>query len=81
MALFGVASLFGFARVSELMGAIERDVRGRIVVFFPGRVRRQQLSAAGRAGWVELSRGSDHPERRPRGAQRKPLSPRERGLG
>ena len=36
VALFGVASLFGFARVSELMGAIERDVRGRIVVFFPG---------------------------------------------
>ena len=36
LAVFGVASLFGFVRVSELMGAIERDVRGRIVVFFPG---------------------------------------------
>ena len=34
--LFGVASLFGFIRVSEVMRAIERDVRGRIVVFFPG---------------------------------------------
>lgn len=36
VALFGVASLFGFIRVSEVMRAIERDVRGRIVVFFPG---------------------------------------------
>ena len=36
VAVFGVASLFGFARVSELMRAVEGDVRGRIVVFFPG---------------------------------------------
>ncbi len=36
VALFGIASLFGFIRVSEVMRAIERDVRGRIVVFFPG---------------------------------------------
>ena len=35
-ALYGVASLFGFVRVSELMRAIEADVRGRIAVFFPG---------------------------------------------
>ena len=34
--LFGIASLFGFICVSEVMGAIERDVKGRIVVFFPG---------------------------------------------
>lgn len=36
VALFGIASLFGFIRVSEVMRAVERDVRGRIVVFFPG---------------------------------------------
>ena len=36
VALLGVASLFGFVHVSALMGAVERDVRGRIVVFFPG---------------------------------------------
>ena len=35
-AVYGVASLFGFIRVSELMKAIEPDVRGRIAVFFPG---------------------------------------------
>ena len=36
VAVFGIASLFGFARVSELMQAVEGDVRGRIAVFFPG---------------------------------------------
>ena len=35
-AVYGVASLFGFVRVSELMKAIESDVRGRMAVFFPG---------------------------------------------
>ena len=34
--VFGIASLFGFIRVSELMKKIEQDVRGRLVVFFPG---------------------------------------------
>ena len=36
VAVFGVASVFGFVRVSELMRAVERDVRGRILLFFPG---------------------------------------------
>lgn len=36
VALFGVASLFGFAHVSDLMKDIEPDIRGKIVVFFPG---------------------------------------------
>jgi len=36
VAVFGIASLFGFLKISELMALIERDVRGRIVVFFPG---------------------------------------------
>ena len=35
VALFGIASLFGFIRVSEVMRAVEREVRGRMVVFFP----------------------------------------------
>ena len=34
--VFGIASLFGFVRVSELMKEIERDIIGRVVVFFPG---------------------------------------------
>lgn len=36
VAVFGIASLFGFARVSELMSEIEKDIKGRVVVFFPG---------------------------------------------
>ena len=34
--IYGIASLFGFVRVSELMKRIERDIRGRVAVFFPG---------------------------------------------
>jgi len=34
--VYGIASLFGFVRVSELMKEIEQDIRGRVVVFFPG---------------------------------------------
>lgn len=36
VALFGIASLFGFVRISKLIAAVEGDVRGRLVVFFPG---------------------------------------------
>src|SRR5690606_17764632 len=35
VAVFGVGSLFGFARVSQVMKLVEGDVRGRLVVFFP----------------------------------------------
>src|SRR5688572_27612868 len=34
--LFGSGALFGFTRVSQLLKMIERDIRGRLVVFFPG---------------------------------------------
>jgi len=34
--VYGIASLFGFVRVSGLMKEIEPDIRGRVVVFFPG---------------------------------------------
>lgn len=56
VALFGVASLFGFARVSEFMGAIERDVRGRIVVFFPGEYEDSDYRLLdARDGWSYLA--------------------------
>src|SRR5258708_3632188 len=35
VALYGVGSLFGFTRVSQILKLIERDIRGRLVVFFP----------------------------------------------
>ena len=36
VAVFGIATLFGFLRVSELMREVESVIRGRLVVFFPG---------------------------------------------
>lgn len=36
VALTGVASLFGFVRISEILPMVESDVKGRLVVFFPG---------------------------------------------
>ncbi|WP_423925135.1 BREX protein BrxB domain-containing protein [Candidatus Palauibacter sp.] len=36
VALLGIASLYGFLRVSELIRAVEPSVRGRLLVFFPG---------------------------------------------
>lgn len=36
VALCGVASLFGFARASAIIEAVAEDIRGRLLVFFPG---------------------------------------------
>lgn len=36
VAIAGVASLFGFLRISEILPMIEGDIRGRLLVFFPG---------------------------------------------
>jgi len=36
VAVGGVASLFGFMKVSRLMEMVEDSIRGRLLVFFPG---------------------------------------------
>jgi hypothetical protein len=36
VAVAGVASLFGFMKVSRLMEMVEDSIRGRLLVFFPG---------------------------------------------
>jgi hypothetical protein len=36
VAVFGVASLYGFTRVSLILKEVERDIKGRLVLFFPG---------------------------------------------
>ena len=36
VALFGVGALFGFARLSQILKLVEADIKGRLVVFFPG---------------------------------------------
>ncbi|MEW6071034.1 MAG: BREX protein BrxB domain-containing protein [Planctomycetota bacterium] len=56
VAVTGVASLFGFARVSDLLHTVEQDIRGRLVVFFPGTKdgERYRLLDA-RDGWNYLA--------------------------
>jgi len=34
--VFGAASLYGFTRMSEVIKHVEGDIRGRLVLFFPG---------------------------------------------
>jgi len=36
VALLGVASLYGFLRISELIQSVEQSIHGRLLVFFPG---------------------------------------------
>lgn len=36
LAVTGVASLFGLTRAQKLIGAVSRDIRGRLLVAFPG---------------------------------------------
>jgi len=36
VAVIGVGALFGITRVSTLVGRVAGDIRGRLVVFFPG---------------------------------------------
>ncbi|MCE5247411.1 DUF1788 domain-containing protein [bacterium] len=36
VAVFGVGALLGFARVSQIVKLVEADVRGRLVIFYPG---------------------------------------------
>ena len=36
LALYGVASLFGFLKLSEILPLVEGHIRGRLLVFFPG---------------------------------------------
>ena len=56
VAIFGVASVFGFARVSELMQAVQNDIRGRLVVFFPGEYENSNYRLLdARDGWSYLA--------------------------
>lgn len=34
--VFGVGALFGFVRMSQVLQLVERDIQGRLAVFFPG---------------------------------------------
>ena len=54
--IFGIASLFGFTRVSELMQAVEGEIRGRVAVFFPGAYENNSYRLLdARDGWNYLA--------------------------
>lgn len=50
--VFGVGGLFGLTRVSQVLKLVEPDIRGRLVVFFPGQLEKNGYRLLdGRAGW------------------------------
>lgn len=52
VAVFGAGSLYGFTHVSEVLKGVERDVRGRLVVFFPGTLEQNNYRLLdARDGW------------------------------
>jgi hypothetical protein len=58
VAVTGVASLYGFAHISDITRAVEPDIRGRLVVFFPGsRNENNYRLLDARDGWNYLAHG------------------------
>jgi len=56
VALYGVGALFGFARLSHILKMVEADIRGRLVVFFPGHLERSNYRLLdARDGWNYLA--------------------------
>jgi hypothetical protein len=56
VAVCGVASLYGFCRASLLLKEIENDIRGRLVLFFPGEYENQNYRLLdARDGWNYLA--------------------------
>ena len=56
VAVFGIASLFGLIRVSQLMKETEANIRGRLVVFFPGEYENSNYRLLdARDGWNYLA--------------------------
>lgn len=54
--IYGIASLYGFVRVSELIKKIEMDIRGRVLVFFPGEYESNNYRLLdARDGWNYLA--------------------------
>jgi hypothetical protein len=56
VALTGVAGLFGFLRVADVVREVEGDICGRLAVFFPGAYRNNQYRLLDRRdGWNYLA--------------------------
>lgn len=56
VAVFGAGALFGLTRLSHVLKMIEPDIRGRLVVFFPGQLEKNAYRLLdGRSGWNYLA--------------------------
>jgi hypothetical protein len=56
VALTGVASLFGFTRISRVLAGIEPHIQGRLLVFFPGTYENNNYRLLdARDGWNYLA--------------------------
>jgi hypothetical protein len=56
VAVLGVASLFGFTRVSLVLKEVIKDIRGRLTVFFPGEYEENNYRLLdARDGWNYLA--------------------------
>lgn len=56
VATYGVASLFGFSQLSLIQKEVVKDIRGRLVVFFPGEYENNNYRLLdARDGWNYLA--------------------------
>ena len=61
VAVVGAASLYGFLHISEVLGKIAGDIRGRLLLFFPGTFEQDTYSLLGaRSGWNYLATPITH---------------------
>lgn len=57
VALKDVSSLFGFARLSEILKPCDKDIKGRLLIFFPGEFEHNHYRMLdARDGWDYLAR-------------------------
>ena len=56
VAIHGIACLFGLIKVSDLIGAVDSSIRGRLLVFFPGEFENNNYRLLdARDGWNYLA--------------------------
>lgn len=57
IALKDVSSIFGFARLSEILKSCDKDFKGRLLIFFPGEFEQNHYRLLdARDGWDYLAR-------------------------
>jgi hypothetical protein len=56
VAVFGAGSLFGFARLSDVLSRVESHIQGRLLIFFPGHYEQSNYRLLdARDGWNYLA--------------------------